>query len=147
MSICLKNVRAILDIHNETIGYKQMIYLFITGTVVFTVYGQLILKWRIEKYGALPGGFSQNVMFLINLLFDPFIFSGLVAAFIAALFWMAVMTKADISFAYPIITAGLTLLTVILAVILLGENLNMMKSIGITLIVAGVLLMVRADIV
>ena len=26
-------------------------YLYIAGTVLFTVYGQLVLKWRIVNYG------------------------------------------------------------------------------------------------
>ena len=118
-----------------------MIYLFIIGTIVFTVYGQLILKWRIAQLGELPGGFKENLVFLLSLFTDPFIFSGLLAALIAALFWMAAMTKAEISFAYPFITAGLTLLTVMFAVILLGEEMTVIKSIGLVLIICGVVSM------
>ena len=118
-----------------------MLYFYISGTVLFTVYGQLILKWRIAKYGELPAEFLDKLFFLFKALVDPFIFSGLVAGFIAALFWMAAMTKADVSFAYPFITAGLTLLTVALAIILLGESLTWTKGIGVALIVSGVLVM------
>ncbi len=118
-----------------------MLYLYISGTIFFTVYGQLILKWRIVKYGALPDGFIEKVLFLFKLLLDPFILSGFCAAFMASLFWMAAMTKADVSFAYPFITAGLTLLTVLLAVILLGESMTISKGIGILLILTGVIVM------
>ena len=51
-------------------------YLYIMGTVMFTVYGQLILKWRIERYGSLPDPFGGKLFFLLKLLFDPFILSG-----------------------------------------------------------------------
>lgn len=118
-----------------------MLYLYILGTIGFTVYGQLILKWRIMKYGLMPGGLCENFLFLVKLLLDPFILSGFIAAFVASLFWMAAMTVADVSFAYPFITAGLTLLTVLLAILLLGEPINIMKGVGITLIILGVITM------
>jgi len=116
-------------------------YFYIFGTVVCTVYGQLILKWRIGNYGDLPDGFLDKLIFLTKLLFDPYIFSGFVAAMIASFFWMAAMTKFDVSYAYPFITAGLTLLTVVFAILLLGESLSIQKMVGVIFIVIGVSIM------
>lgn len=118
-------------------------FLYIFGTVAFTVYGQLVLKWRIVKYGQLPEAVPDKIVFLLKALFDPFIFSGLFAAFIASLFWMAAMTKFDVSFAYPLITAGLTLITVFFAVVILKEPVSINKVLGVLLIMSGVLIMVR----
>ncbi len=123
-----------------------MLYIYIFGTILFTVYGQLILKWRIVKYGALPDHFMGKVFFFAKAIIDPYVFSGLLAAFVASLFWMAAMTKADVSFAYPFITAGLTLLTVLLAVIILGEPITWLKSTGILLIISGVVVMAFSNI-
>ncbi|MCK9482632.1 MAG: hypothetical protein M0R38_12900, partial [Bacteroidia bacterium] len=102
-------------------------YFYIAGTVLFTVYGQLILKWRIAKYGALPEAFNEKLFFLFKLLFDPYIFSGLFAAFIASFFWMAAMTKLELSHAYPIIIGGLALITTLLAIAFLKEALTFHK--------------------
>ncbi|ADD69532.1 small multidrug resistance protein [Denitrovibrio acetiphilus DSM 12809] len=113
-------------------------YLYVAATVFCTVYGQLVLKWRIGMYGALPEGFSCKIMFLLRLICDPFIFSGFGAAFIAALFWMAAMTKFDISQVYPIIVGGLAMLTSVFAIVFLREPLTLMKLFGLVLIVAGV---------
>lgn len=118
-----------------------MAYFYLLGTIVFTVYGQLILKWRIGQSGQLPDGFVDKVMFLFALLLDPFIFSGFVSAFVASFFWMAAMTKFDVSYAYPFITAGLTLVTVIMAVIILDESLSAVKISGLLLIVSGVMVL------
>ncbi len=52
-------------------------YLYIAGTILFTVYGQLVLKWRIVNYGAMPEDFGSKLVFLFKLLFDPYIFSGI----------------------------------------------------------------------
>lgn len=113
-------------------------YIYILGSIVFTVYGQLILKWRIVKYGGLPETFLEKFIFLVKLLFDPFIFSGFFAAFIASFFWMAAMTKFDLSHAYPIIIGGLAIFTSMIAIIFLKEPLSVYKIIGIGLIVMGV---------
>ncbi|MDQ7057295.1 MAG: EamA family transporter [Ghiorsea sp.] len=113
-------------------------YLYIFGTVFFTVYGQLILKWRIVEYGALPERFSEKLIFLFKLLFDPYIFSGFFAAFIASFLWMAAMTKFDVSHAYPIIVGGLAILTSVFAVIFLKESFSILKIVGLLLIVSGV---------
>lgn len=115
-----------------------MKYLYIAGTVLFTVYGQLILKWRIVNYGTLPDGLIEKIVFLFKLLFDPFILSGFVAAFVASFFWMAAMTKFDLSYAYPIIVGGLVLLTSTFAIVFLKEALTMHKILGICFIFLGV---------
>lgn len=121
-----------------------MAYFYIAGTVFFTVYGQLILKWRITRYGALPDLNIEKLLYFIKLMVDPFILSGLFSAFIASLFWVAVMTKLDISFAYPFITAALTITTVALAAILLNEPISLNKSIGILIIIVGISVMSRS---
>ena len=84
-------------------------YFYVLMTVLFTVYGQLILKWRIVSFGPLPDSFLDKLNFLFHLLFDPFIFSGLLAALIASFFWMAAMTKFDVSYAYPFMSGAFVL--------------------------------------
>lgn len=116
-------------------------YLYIFGTIIFTVYGQLILKWRIVQYGTLPEIFLDKIAFLFKIVFDPFIFSGFVSAFIASFFWMAAMTKFEVSYAYPIILSGLLLLTSLLGIVLLGESIQYGKVVGILLILMGVFVM------
>lgn len=113
-------------------------YLYIFGTVFFTVYGQIVLKWRINEVGSLPVSFTEKIIFLFNLLFDPWIFSGFASAFMASFFWMAAMTKFDVSHAYPIIVGGLVMLTSIFAVVFLRESVSFLKILGICFIVSGV---------
>ncbi len=47
-----------------------MNYLYIFGTIFFTVYGQLILKWRIGIYGTLPDILGDCLLFLIIKVID-----------------------------------------------------------------------------
>ncbi|WP_428159011.1 EamA family transporter [Desulfobacter sp.] len=113
------------------------------GTIVFTVYGQLILKWRIVDYGALPVPFMDKVNFLIKLVIDPFILSGFLSAFIASLFWMAAMTKFDLSFAYPFMSASFVFIFV-LSMLLFNEPFSIHKVLGLFFIVLGIIITSRA---
>lgn len=119
-----------------------MAFLYIIGTVLFTVYGQLIIKWRIPKYGELPTELSDKIFFLLKLFLDPFILSGFVAAFLAALSWMAAMTKFEISFAYPFMSLSF-ILVFILSIFLFGESFTWGKVIGLVLIIAGIFVSVK----
>jgi len=116
-----------------------MSYLYIAGTILLTVYGQLVLKWRIVQYGSLPDLFLDKLRFLLRLLLDPFILSGFVAAFGASLFWMAAMTKLDVSFAYPFMSAAF-LLVLLFSVIFFNEPLTWHKVVGLLLITSGIVI-------
>lgn len=119
-------------------------YFYIFGTIFFTVYGQLILKWRISTIGVgLPNEFLDKVFFLLKLLFDPFIFSGFAAAFVASFFWMAAMTKFELSYAYPFMS-GAFVLVFIFSVIFFHEVVTWQKVLGLALIVAGIIVTSRS---
>jgi uncharacterized membrane protein len=111
-------------------------YGYIFLTVASTVYGQLILKWRLVDVGAMPEGFGPKVQFLVALCFDPYIFSGLVAAFIGSLAWMAALTRFELNYAYPFTSLSFVLV-LMLSALLLHETINMERAIGLALIVAG----------
>lgn len=113
-------------------------YVYILGTIVFTVYGQIMLKWRIDQYDNLPPDLFDKMLFLFKLLLDPLILSGLASAFIASLFWMAAMTKFDISYAYPFMSLSFALVFV-LSIFLFGEPVTSQKIIGLVLIAAGII--------
>lgn len=51
-------------------------YTFIFGTLLFTVYGQLIIKWRIHKFGQLPADTYDKIKYLFTALIDPYVLSG-----------------------------------------------------------------------
>ncbi len=116
----------------------QVAYLYIFGTVAFTVYGQIVLKWRIVRYGVLPEPFAEKLLFLLRLMLDGYILSGFLAAFLASLCWMAAMTKFDVSFAYPFMSAAFVFVLVF-SVIVFHEPLTWQKILGLVLIGAGIL--------
>lgn len=117
-------------------------YIYIFGTIFFTVYGQLILKWRISESGSLPAGFFEKLKFLILLLADPLIFSGFAAAFLASLAWMAAMTKFELSHAYPFMSLNF-IIVLLLSGWFLSEPVTFPKVLGVCLIVLGTVVAAR----
>lgn len=118
-------------------------YLYIAGCIVFTVYGQLIIKWRMNQQLTLPDALQDKVIFLVKLiLLDPLILSGFVSAFIASLFWMAAMTKFSLSFAYPFMSLAFVLV-MFCSVLLFNEVLNIYKVLGTFIVILGVYVLSR----
>ena len=115
---------------------KLLDYSSILLTILLTAYGQLILKWRLGAVGELPQDMLDKVRTLVILVFDPYIFSGLAAAFLASLAWMAALSRFELNHAYPFMSLNFVLV-ILLSTWLLGEPLSPMRAIGVTLIVAG----------
>lgn len=115
-----------------------MNYLYIFLTIVFTVYGQLVIKWQVSGAGILPGDFLGKTLFLLKLLINPWIISALLAAFLAALSWMMAMSKFDISHAYPFMSLSF-ILVLILSGIFFSEPITFFKVTGLLLIVIGII--------
>jgi drug/metabolite transporter (DMT)-like permease len=114
-------------------------FAYIVGTVLFTVYGQIVLKWRVAKVGALPAVFSHKIFFLLSVIWDPWVLSGLVAGFLAFLCWMAALTEFELSYAYPFMSLSF-LLVLVFSTILFQEPLTVSKVVGVGLIVAGIII-------
>jgi multidrug transporter EmrE-like cation transporter len=116
--------------------YKALVLIFIT--IVFTVYGQLIIKWQVMRAGEFPTEAADSILFLLHLIINPWVISGLMAAFLAALSWMAAMTRLELSYAYPFMSLNFVLVLV-LSGMLFQEPITLPKVIGMALIVLGIL--------
>lgn len=112
-------------------------YFFIAMTVLLTVYGQLVLKWKVGESGPLPGDVTGKLAFLGQALLNPWVLSGLGAAFVASLFWMLALKKLPLSTAYPF-TASSFLLILAFSALFLGEPITAGKALGTILIVGGI---------
>lgn len=117
-------------------------YLYILGTLLFTVYGQIILKWRLNQLGTLPETLLGKLKFMSSALLDFYIISGFISAFLASLFWMAAMTKFEITIAYPFMSLAPALVFFI-GVFFLNESFTWGKVLGLALIIIGTIVTVK----
>ena len=121
-----------------------MKYLYIFGTIFFTVYGQMILKWRISylNWTMTDGDFIKKIICYLKLLFDPFILSGFIGAFIASICWTMAMTKFELTSAYPFMSLS-PAVVFILGIFILNETFTIGKVIGLVLIILGIIVTVK----
>jgi len=118
-------------------------YFYIAGTLFFTVYGQIVLKWRLSNLKViLPDQTFERIIYLFKLVFDPFIFSGFLSAFVASLFWIGAMTKFEITTAYPFMSLAPAIVFCI-GTLFLGETFSIGKLIGLLLVVLGAIITVK----
>lgn len=124
-------------------GFDVMGHASIALTLLFTVYGQLVLRWQISGAGQLPPGTGEKVAFLLRQLANPWIVSGLAAAFLASMAWMAAMTRFELSYAYPFMSLAFVI-AMVFSVLFLGETVNLARMLGTALVVAGLVIIAKA---
>ncbi len=113
-------------------------YLFVFITIFLTVYSQIVIKWQVVAAGAMPPGLSGKLWFLAKLLVNPWIVSGLAAGLLAAVSWMAAMTKLELSHAYPFMSLAFVGVLVLSALVF-QEPVNAWKIGGLALITLGII--------
>lgn len=119
-------------------------YIYIFGTILFTVLGQILLKYRLSAlHFTLPEtSVVDKFLALTKMVFDPFIFTGFISAFVASLFWMAAMTKFEITYAYPFMSLSPAIVFLI-GVLVLGETFTVGKVLGLIIIAVGIWVTVK----
>jgi len=115
---------------------------FILSTVLFTVYSQLIMRWQVSAAGPLPVDTSEKIGYIINLLLNPWVLSGIVSTFLAGVFWLLAMTKFEISYAYPFVSLNY-ILVLAAGFVLFNESINAPKLAGSALVVLGIVVIAR----
>lgn len=81
--------------------------------------------------------------FLIALILNPWLWSGLVFAFAGLVFWLLTLKETSLATAYPW-TALIYVLTPIASIYLFNDVLSWRYILGLTLIVCGVYISARA---
>jgi multidrug transporter EmrE-like cation transporter len=119
--------------------YGPMSFLYIALTIALTVYGQLIIKWQVSRAGAMPVDVGGKLGFMTGMLLNPWILSGLLAAFLASFCWIAALTKFPLNVAYPF--TALTFVAVLLASgWLFYEPITLSKWVGMGFLITGVVI-------
>ena len=114
-----------------------MSYLYVACTILLMVYAQIVIKWQVSAAGAFPGHGADQLWFLAKLLVNPWVASALFGLFLAALAWMAALTRLDLSHAYPFTSLAFVLVLAASA-LFFHEPVTGPKIAGIALICIGI---------
>jgi multidrug transporter EmrE-like cation transporter len=103
----------------------------LTGAVA-----QTMMKFGTNRVGQFGDG--ALVDYLLRLMTNPFVIVAILSYGFGVIFYMFMLSRLDLSFLYPVMTAlGLVLATLVSAVIL-GEHVSLMRLGGIALVILGV---------
>lgn len=119
-------------------------YAYIAAMIVLTTYSQVVMRWQVGNMGALPASVSGKVGFVVAMLLNPWVLSGLVATFLAGVAWMMALTKFELSYAYPFVS--LVYLAVLASgVLLFNDSMNVGKLAGTAVVLLGIFILARAS--
>ena len=107
----------------------------LAGSILLTAFGQIALK-----VGVTRANLSIQNLLTFRFVTQPFILLGGVLYAMALVAWLLTLAKAEISQVYPLL--GLSyVVSSILAVLFLHEEVTSLRWTGITLIVIGVIIL------
>lgn len=111
-------------------------------SIFLAVVGQLLLKMGMLRIGRFSLNISTMVQQYARILLNPFVIVGLFGFFLSALVWLYVLSRLDLSFAYPFVALNYVLI-LFGSYFLLKETITLVKVIGVAVIVLGVYLISR----
>lgn len=103
--------------------------------------GQFLFRLGMKSYGQVnAGGVFKN---LFSIIFTPAIFVGFVLFGLSSIIWLSVISKNQLSYAYPMVSIGY-IITFLLSAFLLHEDFGPFRIIGGALIILGVIFIAKS---
>jgi multidrug transporter EmrE-like cation transporter len=112
------------------------------GSVSLNALAQIALRKTMLTAGPLPSGLTNVIGFVFSLLLNPWFLAGMTCYATSIGSWMIVLSKAEVSLAYPLLSIGY-IIAAIIGYYFLGENVNVARIGGIALICCGIIVISR----
>ncbi len=122
---------------------SYLILSLILFDVLLNVAGQLSLKFGMSKIGNFALSVGSLPPVFLKAAFNPFVILGLFCYGMGFMVWLLVLAKAEVSYAYPMISLGYVL-TALLAWQLFGESVTLTRMAGIFITCLGVFIIARS---
>lgn len=119
-----------------------MIYGLILLGVLLNAGAQLLLKAGMTQIGHFEFNFTNIIPIGLKVATNWPIVGGLIAYVVSVLVWLMVLSRVQVSFAYPMLSIGY-IVNAIAAYYLFGESLSIMRVTGIFIIIIGVYLIAQ----
>lgn len=116
---------------------------FILFTVLTNAAAQLMLKQGMLSLGPLEFAGENIVLKILQIIFHPWVFAGLVTFVISMASHLYVLSKVELSFAYPFLSLAYVAVAVF-AYLIFKEDLNSWRIAGIAFICLGTVLIAQS---
>jgi multidrug transporter EmrE-like cation transporter len=112
-------------------------------SVLFGITGQLLLK-KATIGNRLSFDQANLLQSLLQLALNPYLLSWFLCGGISAALWILVVSKFELSFAFPVSMTLSYLLILILSWLIFNENMNLTRWVAVVLMCGGVILAYRS---
>lgn len=121
----------------------MMIFALILAGVLLNAGAQLLLKAGMSQIGHFEFSMSNAMPIAMKVMVNPPILAGLSAYVLSVVVWLLVLSRVQVSYAYPMLSIGYVV-NAVAAYYLFGEPLTSMRILGIFIIIAGVYLVAQS---
>lgn len=112
----------------------------IVVSVLLNAAAQIFLKNGMMAIGDVQVSIEAVCELLPKLLTESNIWGGFACYAVSILLWLIVLSKVEVSYAYPFLSIGY-IVTAFIGYYCLGESMNLYKVSGIAVICVGIILM------
>lgn len=119
-----------------------MIYLLLLCGVLLNAGAQLLIKSGMNHIGEFSFSPANIVPIGWQVATNLHIIAGLFCYVVSVVLWMLVLSRVEVSFAYPMLSIGY-IVNAVSAYYLFGEDLSLTRIVGIAVIILGVVLIAR----
>jgi multidrug transporter EmrE-like cation transporter len=125
-------------------GSRKMLIGLILMSVVLAGIAQITLKTGVNHVTDAAGGgdLRMNAENLKALLSSPIVWGGLLLFGLSAIVWLFALSRASLSFAYPFAALSYVLI-VLFSVLVLHEDVPVLRWVGVGFIVTGIMLVAQ----
>jgi drug/metabolite transporter (DMT)-like permease len=114
----------------------MLIYILLLIAICLTVSGEVLLKLGMNQVREQVGAFSASAPVLVRTFTEWRVVLGFALIFSGALFWLGVISRADFSFAYPLLALSYVV-ALLPARFVLQEQITPNRILGAFIVVAG----------
>lgn len=111
--------------------------------ITIGVIAQIFLKFGMLQFGKFSIQLSKLPNTFINIFLNPYVLFGMFLYFLASLVWLIVLSRIDLSFAYPLLSVGYIFI-LIYSAIYFKEPVSIIRWLGVITICLGVFLISRS---
>ncbi len=116
--------------------------ILIISSVLLNCIAQILIRKGMLSIGEISINFHQLYSHIGVMLTNVYLWISIICYFLSFIIWMLVLSKVEVSFAYPFLSIGYVV-TAFVGYWLLGESLSAMRIAGILIICIGVYLISR----
>lgn len=117
--------------------------ILILSSVFLSAIAQILIKKGMLQVGNINISVSNIINIIPNMIINIYLWIAVICYILSLLVWMIVLSKIDVSYAYPFSSIGY-IITLIAGYIIFNENITLPRIIGVCIVIIGVIIISKS---